>query len=384
MQEESAPSLGDLLRLCRDRHGLTQEALAAGAPSGLTVQTVRNVERGRTWPRRHTLDELMRALQADGEEREALVAAWAIRATSTVPGNPARTIPTWVPAGASPRVRPLVGRERAEAELADRLRRENMRLVTLTGPGGVGKTSLALSVASTVCDEYPDGFVFVDLSSVRDSELVIAAIAEALGLGEQGTRPLLALVLDHLAERQLLLVLDNFEQVLDAAKVVAELFASCPGVRALVTSRMALRLRDEQVYPVAPLPYPKPGEALRVEALSNFPAVAPFVERARARRPEFAVTPGTPLRSRPFAPVWTACRWPSNSRPPECHGLLAEDKQVLFRRMSVFARRCTLAAVVPVCADAVDADDYDDSGPTSSELLGSLSELGPSGSVTAT
>jgi hypothetical protein len=117
----------------------------------------------------------MRALQADGEEREALVAAWAIRATSTVPGNPARTIPTWVPAGASPRVRPLVGRERAEAELADLLRRENMRLVTLTGPGGVGKTSLALSVASTVCDEYPDGFVFVDLSSVRDSELVIAA-----------------------------------------------------------------------------------------------------------------------------------------------------------------------------------------------------------------
>ena len=292
MQEESAPSLGDLLRLCRDRHGLTQEALAASAPSGLTVQTVRNVERGRTWPRRYTLDELMRALQADAEEREALVAAWAIRAASTVPGNPARTIPTWVPTGASPRARPLVGRETAEAEVADLLQSENIRLVTLTGPGGVGKTSLALSVASTVCDEYPDGFVFVDLSSLRDSELVIAATAEALGLGEQGTRPLLALVLDHLAERQLLLVLDNFEQVLDAAEVVAELCASCPGVRALVTSRMALRLRDEQVYSVAPLAYPKPGEALTVEALSHFPAVALFVERARARRPDFAVTPG--------------------------------------------------------------------------------------------
>ena len=415
MQEESAPSLGDLLRLCRDRHGLTQEALAAGAPSGLTVQTVRNVERGRTWPRRHTLDELMRALQADAEEREALVAAWAIRATSTVPGNPARTIPTWVPAGASPRVRPLVGRERAEAEVADLLRRENMRLVTLTGPGGVGKTSLALSVASTVCDEYPDGFVFVDLSSVRDSELVIAAIAEALGLGEQGTRPLLALVLDHLAERQLLLVLDNFEQVLDAAKVVAELCASCPGVRALVTSRMALRLRDEQVYPVAPLPYPKPGEALRVEALSHFPAVALFVERARARRPDFAVTPGNAaavaslcarLDGLPLAIELAAARvsvltsgdllariqpslrtlgegprdLPARQRTMRdviawSYGLLAEDNQVLFRRMSVFARRCTLAAVVPVCADAVDADNYDDSGPTSSELLGSLSAL---------
>jgi predicted ATPase/DNA-binding XRE family transcriptional regulator len=415
IQEENAPGLALLLRACRDRRGLTQEALAARAPSGLTAQTVRNVERGRTWPRRHTLDGLMRALQVDAGEREALVAAWAIRAAPTVPGSPASTTPKRVPTGVGLRTRPLVGREQAEAEVVGLLQSENIRLVTLTGPGGVGKTSLALSVASTVCDEYADGFVFVDLSSVRDTELVAAAIAEALGLGEEGTRPLLALVMDHLAERQLLLVLDNFEQVLDAAGVVAELCVSCPDVSALVTSRMALRLRDEQVYPVAPLDYPAPGVVVGVEALSRFPSVTLFVERARARRPDFALTPGNAaavaslcarLDGLPLAIELAAARVPvltsgdllarigplkalgegARDLPARqrtmrdviawSYGLLSEDKQALFRRMAVFARHSTLAAVMAICADPIDtAGSYDISRPDSTELLGSLSAL---------
>jgi predicted ATPase/transcriptional regulator with XRE-family HTH domain len=414
MHEESAPGLGDLLRACRDRRGLSQEAVAAKAPSGLTVETVRNIERGRTWPRRHTLDQLMRALEVDAGERDTLVAAWAVRAASPTAPRPARTTSVWAPTGVGLSLRPLVGRDQAEAEVVDLLQSENMRLVTLTGPGGVGKTSLALRVATAVAEEYPDGVVFVDLSPIRDAELVPASIGKAMALAQEGTRPLLDLVTDHLAERQLLLVLDNFEHLLDAAGVVAHLCVACPGVRALVTSRMALRLRNEQVYPVVPLEYPVPGEALALDALSHVPSVALFVQRAQARRPDFALTPANSagisllcarLDGLPLAIELAAARLnvlpsvdllarmapslnvlgdgprdlPERQRTMRnviawSYGLLAEDERALFRQLSVFARDCTLAAVHSVCTDQPD-DSQTGAGLASDEMLGSLSLL---------
>ncbi len=294
------------------------------------------------------------------------------------------------------------------------LQNERIRLVTVTGPGGVGKTSLALSVSVTVSKEYADGVVFVDLSPLRDAGLVPASIAKAMGLAEEGTRPLLALVMDRLAERHLLLVLDNFEQVMGAAGVVAQLCVACPDVRVLVTSRMALRLRDEQVYPVAPLPYPIPADKMAVDALRDVASVALFVELARARRPDFALTPTNAaavsslcaqLDGLPLAIELAAARLsvlssvdllarmvpslealgeglrdlPERQRTMRdviawSYGLLAEDKRTLFRDLSVFARDCTLEGVLSVCTDPVNSSDI--KAPLApGELLGSLSAL---------
>ena len=170
------------------------------------------------------------------------------------------------------------------------LSEEGARLVTLTGPGGVGKTSLGLAVADKAGTRYSGGVVFVDLSSLSEPDLVAAAIADALGLIEQGTKPLLAALVDHLSDRRCLLFLDNFEQVLPAAELVAKLCAGCPQLQVLVTSRIALRLRDEQLYPVTPLPTPTASEMGQLERLAEVPSVALFLERARARSPKFALT----------------------------------------------------------------------------------------------
>ncbi|HEV2123930.1 MAG TPA: AAA family ATPase, partial [Chloroflexota bacterium] len=165
------------------------------------------------------------------------------------------------------------------------------RLLTLTGPGGSGKTRLALEVASAVAEDYVDGVFVVDLAPLRDAASAPSALAQALDVRDVSGQPLQATLVEWLRGKRLLLVLDNFEHLLEAAPPLAEMLRACPHLRALVTSREPLRLSGEQVYPVPPLTLPP--ELLPIELLPQNEAVALFVARARAVRPDFDLTPET-------------------------------------------------------------------------------------------
>jgi len=197
----------------------------------------------------------------------------------------------------------FVGRERELAEAGALL--ETNRLVTLTGPGGTGKTRLSLQVAANAAERYPDGIFFIGLETVREPALVASRIATAIGLSESGNRPADVVLREWLAAKQVLLVLDNFEQVLAGGRVVADLLRDAPGASALVTSRAPLRVSGEQEYPVPGLPTPPdlshlsklelaslPAEARTIDAaaLTTYESVRLFIARATAVRPDFRVT----------------------------------------------------------------------------------------------
>jgi predicted ATPase/DNA-binding SARP family transcriptional activator/class 3 adenylate cyclase len=263
------------------------------------------------------------------------------------------------------------------------------RLLTLTGAGGCGKTRLALQVAADLLDEFADGIIFVDLAPIRDPSLVLSTIAHTLGVREMGGTPLVDSLKAHLREKQLLLVLDNFEQVLPAATLVAELLAAASRLKVLVTSRAALRLNGEREFPVPPLAVPGPRQLPALEVLSQYAAVALFIQRAQAVKPGFAVTnenapavaeichrlDGLPLaielaaaRVKLFPPQsllgrlgsrFTLLTGGARDLPERqqtlraaidwSYDLLTPAEQQFFRRFAVFAGGCTPEAVEVVC-----------------------------------
>ena len=153
---------------------------------------------------------------------------------------------------------PIVGREGELGAAHDLLLRDDVGLLTFTGPGGVGKTRLALQVASQLLHSFPDGVFFVNLAPLSDPALVVSTIAQTLGVQESPGQPLIAGLLGYLRNREILLVLDNFEQVVEAAPMVADLLASCPRLKVLTTSREMLHLSEEHAFPVPPLAIPAP------------------------------------------------------------------------------------------------------------------------------
>jgi predicted ATPase/class 3 adenylate cyclase len=292
----------------------------------------------------------------------------------------------------------LLGREHEVETVHGMLGRDEVRLVTLVGPGGSGKTRLAMEVARSLAAEYRDGAYFVPLGAVRNRDEVLPRIAESLALREQGGGTVADALAAWCRDRRLLLVLDDFERVVDAGGAVAGLLATCPGLKVLVTSRIVLRVKGEHEFAVPPLPVPDRTARSSLEDLARVPAVALFVQRARAVRPDFAVTDDNAaavaricrdLDGLPLAIELAAAR--VKLLPPQAmvarlerrldllkggakdlperqrtlrdaidwsYELLGPAERAIFRRLASFAGGCTLEAAEALCMGA-DADALD-------------------------
>jgi predicted ATPase/class 3 adenylate cyclase/Tfp pilus assembly protein PilF len=294
---------------------------------------------------------------------------------------------------------PLVGREREVSEVSDLLRRADVRLLTLTGTGGTGKTRVALQSAAELVDEFEDGVFFVALATLTDPGLVASTLTQALGVAESGEKQPEDALREFVRERELLLLMDNFEQVLEATPLLEELQAAAPRLKVLATSRAALRLYGEREFPVPPLALPDPAYPPPPERLTQYEAVRLFVERARAVKPDFSVTnenapavaeicvrlDGLPLaielaaaRIRLLPPRAMLARLGSRLKLltggarnlPErqrtlrgaiewSYELLTPEERTLFARLSVFAGGRTLEIIETICDPEGELDTLD-------------------------
>ena len=305
MQDE--PSFGQWLSRRRKALDLTQVELAQRVPCAtITIQKIEADERR---PSRQMAERLAEHLDIAAEERPAFVsfARTGTRAHESVLLSQATQRLAW---SLTPRrltnlplpPAPLIGREQDVASVRQRLLGADTRLLTLVGPPGVGKTRLAIQVATSLLDDYGDGVYFVALAPVSDPDLVAMSIAQTLGVNETLDRSFTVRLKEYLRDKHMLLVLDNFEQVVMAAPFVSQLLAECPWLSILVTSRAPLRVRRERQLPVSPLAVPAGADAnLDPPELMRYSAIALFVERAQAARPDFCLTPDN------AAPVAAIC-----------------------------------------------------------------------------
>ncbi len=389
--DDDALTFGPWLQRRRQALHLTQQQL--GQLAGCATETIRKVESDQRRPSEDVARLLAAALQIPPADHDAFVRfARGTRAHGPAvpdvaePNGPRPFLP---PSNVPVAPTPLIGREEQVVAVGALLLREDVRLVTLTGPGGVGKTRLAQAVATAVRIAFLDGVYFVNLAPISQPELVLPTIAQLLDVQEPPGQPLLSSVQKHLSDRQMLLVLDNYEQVLAAGLVVSDLLSAAPHLRVLVTSRIPLHLRGEHEIAVTPLALP--GADVRdLERLTQYDAVRLFITRAQAIKADFQVTnanapavadicvrlDGLPLAIELAAPRVKLLS-PEALLPRLSHrlgvliggqrdlparqqtlratidwsyALLDPAEQTLFARLAVFVSGCTLEAAEAICA----------------------------------
>jgi len=389
---DAPPTFGQLLRRARRAAGLTQEALAERA--GISARAVIDLERGvNRAPRRDTLEMLATALDLPPDERahwERLRHRLSLRTTPSPPSSPARPAAPLPPLTSLPaEFDVLIGRDDDRTSIG--LLLETRRLITLTGPGGIGKTRLAIAVGHDVAGAFPAGVFLVDLAPVNDAGMVVPAIAQALSVRETPGQSLLASLAARFSVGRLLLILDNLEHIAGVAPVIRELLAAYPQVVVLATSRTRLHLRGEQVYPVAALPTPSTDLVVTEATLNDFGATALFLRRAVEIKPDLHLTNDAAvviaaicrrLDGIPLAIELATARCRVLSLPaildrltvaldlladesadlPQRHrtlretiawseALLSPDERTMFRRLSIFNGGWTLEAAEAVVGD---------------------------------
>jgi predicted ATPase len=376
---EAFQTFGDLLVYLRKRARLTQEEL--GRAVGYSRPQITLLEKNQRWPSATTVMALfVPALDLD----DAPELAQRLIELAAAARQPRTNLPAPVNA--------LIGREDDAAQVRAYFAAPDKRLVTLIGPPGIGKTRLSLQVAADLLPEFADGVFFVPLAPIEDPNLVAPTILQTLGLAQTEQHSPLESLKEGIGSRHILVVLDNFEQIVEASPLVPELLMVCPRLRLIITSRESLRVPGEWLYPVPSLALPDEEQlqTLPIGAVDHFSALRLFVERARAVQPSFKLTPenthavvaicrqldGLPLAIELIA---ARIRWMSSqallsqltgdfalqadgmrgvpARQKTLHNaiawsyaLLSAAEQMLLRRVAVFVNGWTLEAVEAVCA----------------------------------